>query len=441
MTKERQQQFLDEVCAEIKAKKTHLEIRQELASHLEDLICEKEATGVPRDEAIAWAIVQMGNPQSLGKELHQIHKPNIPWGLFGVVALLSAISLIGMGSVDVGYADINKGPFLDNALGRQSINILIGIVLMFGMYFIDFRKLKGLAWVLYGLSLTGILTSMLWGITVNGVNYGPQIFTILPGMTSYRPYVLMVALAGILVKRNETLKKKTWRSGLFDISILLAPALLLISLKSLPELVVYLISALVLYVWVTRDWKMSAMLFGFFVTVGLISILTNDYLMARIISTINPSLDPHRYGYIYQVMREVISSAGWWGHGFGSVEQKLSYVYSDMLPIYLIHCFGWAGALLLLAVITWFFIKLLSTIRAIREPYGQALVLGLAFLLAIRLTCGFAVMSGGMVPTSIPFPFLSYGSHVWFEYAAIGLLMGIYRRKDIGGVQERSVSS
>lgn len=128
MMKERQQQFLDEVCAEIKAKKTHSEIRQELANHLEDLICEKEEAGVPRNEAIAWAITQMGNPQTLGKELHQIHKPRVPWGLFGVIALLSAISLIGMGSVDVGYSDIAKGPFLDNALSRQSINILIGIV-------------------------------------------------------------------------------------------------------------------------------------------------------------------------------------------------------------------------------------------------------------------------------------------------------------------------
>lgn len=95
----------------------------------------------------------------------------------------------------------------------------------------------------------------------------------------------------------------------------------------------------------------------------------------------------------------------------------------------------------MLTVISWFFIKLLSTIRAIREPYGQALVLGLAFLLAIRLTYGLAVLSGGMMLTSIPFPFLSYGSHVWFEYAAIGLLMGIYRRKDIGAVQDNTVLS
>lgn len=201
----------------------------------------------------------------------------------------------------------------------------------------------------------------------------------------------------------------------------------------------YLASSLVLYLWVSRDWLKSVMLLGFFIIVGLLFTINSDYLLARIINAINPSLDPEGYGYIYHVMREVLSSAGWWGHGFGSVEEKLPYVYSDMLPVYLIHCFGWAGGLLLVAVITWLLIKLLSTIRAIREPYGQALVVGLAFFLAIRFAYGLAVLSGGMMLTSIPFPFLSYGSHVWFEYAAIGFLMGIYRRKDIGGIQENTI--
>lgn len=157
----------------------------------------------------------MGNPQTLGKELHLIHKPHVPWGLFGVVALLSAISLIGMSSVDVGYSDIVKGAFLDNAFRRQAINILIGIVLMFGLYFIDFRKLKSFSWVLYGTSIAGILSSIFWGITMNGVNYGPRIFLILPDMTSYRPYVLIVALAGILVNRKESAKKENLAKWVF----------------------------------------------------------------------------------------------------------------------------------------------------------------------------------------------------------------------------------
>lgn len=267
------------------------------------------------------------------------------------------------------------------------------------------------------------------GGTVNGINYGVRFLSITADLTTYRPYVLMVALAGILLSRQESATNRSWRSGLLDIMIIFIPAILLIYLKSFPELVVYLVSSIAMYVWITREWLKSAVLLVASITVGLFFILTNDSLMDRMMGAIDPSQDPNGFGYIYQVIHQVITSAGWWGHGFGSMHQELPYAYSDFFLVYIIHSFGWAGGLLLLAVIFYFFIKLLSTIRAIREPYGQALVVGLAFLLAIRLAYGLVVLSGRMMVTSIPFPFLSYGSHVWFEYAAIGLLMGIYRRK------------
>ena len=56
MMSEKQQHFLDKVCSEIKAKETHPEIREELAGHLEDLICERQALGDTKEEASTWAI-------------------------------------------------------------------------------------------------------------------------------------------------------------------------------------------------------------------------------------------------------------------------------------------------------------------------------------------------------------------------------------------------
>lgn len=433
--KEMKQQFLDEVCAEIKAKETHQEIRQELSSHLEDLIYERESMGEPRDEAITWAITQMGNPQALGKELHQIHKPRVPWSLFGVVTLLSAISLIGMGSIGVGYNDIN---YMRDVLERQSVYVSIGILLMFGMYFIDFRKLKSLSWLLYGFTLAGIILSIMFGYELNGLR---RVFAFL-GFTidfiSYSPYFFVIALAGILLNKRE-ISHRTWRNGLLEIIILLVPVLILFFVRAFPELVVYMLSSLALYVWVTRHWLKSLVMAGIFLTGGLVYILNYNALKDRIMGALNPNLS-ETYGYIYRVIQEVITSAGWWGHGFGSVEHKLPYVYSDMLPVYLIHSFGWVGGLLLLGIIFWFFSKLLSTIRAIREPYGQALVVGLGLLLVIKIGYGLAIISGRMVLTSFAFPFLSYGSHVFIEYAAIGLLMGIYRRKDLMAVREKTVT-
>lgn len=223
--KEMEQQFLDEVCAEIKAKEAHPEIRQELASHLEDLICDREAMGDTRDEAVSWAIIQMGNPKSLGKELHQIHKPRIPWGLFGVIILLSAISLIGMSSFDVGYgASYKASGYHINALENQTTYILLGLVLMIVMYYINFKKLKSLSWLLYGSSIVGIIVSVKFGIEMNGVRRIFSFLGISIDFISYSPYLLMIALAGILLQKRDT-SKRTWRSEGIEIIIMLAPAL------------------------------------------------------------------------------------------------------------------------------------------------------------------------------------------------------------------------
>jgi cell division protein FtsW (lipid II flippase) len=51
-------------------------------------------------------------------------------------------------------------------------------------------------------------------------------------------------------------------------------------------------------------------------------------------------------------------------------------------------------------------------------------------LLAIQLVYGLAMASGKMLKIDLPFPFLSYGgSHLMIEYAVVGLLLGVYRRK------------
>ncbi|MFD2877817.1 FtsW/RodA/SpoVE family cell cycle protein [Paenibacillus rhizoplanae] len=100
-------------------------------------------------------------------------------------------------------------------------------------------------------------------------------------------------------------------------------------------------------------------------------------------------------------------------------------------PAYLIQCFGWAGGLLLLALTCWFVLKMISYARAVSDTYGRMLIIGLGLMISIRLVYGLSILSGRMPLTSIPFPFLSYGQHVLIEFAAVGLLMGVYRRKDM----------
>ncbi|WP_036721229.1 FtsW/RodA/SpoVE family cell cycle protein, partial [Paenibacillus forsythiae] len=53
-------------------------------------------------------------------------------------------------------------------------------------------------------------------------------------------------------------------------------------------------------------------------------------------------------------------------------------------------------------------------------------------ILAFQLVYGVVKLSGHVLIVGFPLPFLSYGgSHLLIEYGALGLLLGVYRRKDI----------
>ncbi|GGF68525.1 cell division protein FtsW [Paenibacillus albidus] len=422
------ERYLDTVCSQVKAKEMHVEIRRELGCHIEDLVADKVEEGESEDQATVWALVQMGDPVQLGKGLHQVHKPRIPWGILAAMVLFSAISLLAMGSVEASSEGaMGEIGFMRN----QGVYIVMGMVLMLGMYFIDVRKLKKYSWLLYALTLFGVFAKIGWDTEINGTGrwfvMGP--FSI--DFVACSPYFFVAALAGIFSKQKLMGKQSIFFNDILKILALLVPSFLFIQVRSYPELVIYILSSLAVYGWVSRRRWTTLFISGLYLSGGLIYLWNSPYLRERLSNRFSYTHDPNGNGYIYVKIKEALSSAGWSGHGFGAHQGNLPYVYADMLPIYLIRCFGWGGGLLLAALVVWFLIKLIAALHAVRNPYGKTLIVALGGMLFLRLLYGLSLWSGSMLVVSLPFPFLSYGSHVLIEYAAVGLLLGIYRRKDM----------
>lgn len=421
--------YLDRVCAEVRAKGMHREIREELSGHFQDLMLERQQLGATEEEAQQYAIAQMGDPQVIGRDLHRIHKPRIPWGLLTAVMMLSAVSLLGMGAIEAGTS---FNPALSDLTMRQTVYIILGIAVMTGMYFVNFKLLQRASGIIYLAALIAIVASLLLGPElINGnrryVGFMGSYFD----LVGYSPYIFVVALAGIWTSRSVMLKWSRRTRELAELALLLLPAVIYTAIRSLPELVVYLAVSLTLYVWITRRWITAGLIVITFVSGGAIYVWNNLNLRDRVIGAINHNYMLNGPGYLNRRIHETITSAGWRGYGFGGAEEGLPYAYSDLFPVFLVQCFGWAGGLLFIAAVGWFVLKMISYTRAVRDTYGRMLVLALALMLALRLAYGLSILSGRMPITAIPFPFLSYGQHVFIEFAAVGLLMGVYRRKDM----------
>ncbi|ETT63123.1 cell division membrane protein-like protein [Paenibacillus sp. FSL R7-277] len=424
--------YLNKVCAEVKAKGMHDEIREELSGHFADLMTERQQQGASEEEAQQYAIAQLGDPQAIGRDLHQIHKPRIPWGLLAGVIMLSVVSLLGMAAVEAGFGDYYKFP--DALMLRQGMFIVLGIAVMAIMYFINFKQLQRASGWIYGGALLLIAVGMWFNPNmVNGTRRYAFILGFPFDLIGYSPYLFIVGLAGLLkrpgVQNASGSRIRNWK----EVGLLLLPAAIYLVIPSFAELVVYLAVALPLYVWITQRWGRAVVVAASCVSGLALYVWSETYLRDRFNRYLFINDAENGVGFLNRMIHSTLTSAGWGGQGIVELaeDKRLPYPYTDFFPVYLVQSFGWAGGLLLLVLVCWFVLRMLYSARTVSDTYGRALILALALMLSIRLIYGLTILTGRMPLISIPFPFLSYGQHVFIEFAALGLLMGVYRRKDM----------
>ena len=111
------EQWLDRATAGIRFKPDRKEVRAELSAHLEDkaLDFQRIFPGLTEDEAKERAAAEMGDPEEIGKELAQLHKPLLGYAwlaskvLLGVV-IGAAVLLFANRTYQDGISNLLDGP-------------------------------------------------------------------------------------------------------------------------------------------------------------------------------------------------------------------------------------------------------------------------------------------------------------------------------------------
>ena len=88
------EEYLQTVLEQIRCKKAHELIRQEMEVHLEEQICDYMAEGMTREEATEAAVKDMGDPVETGVELDRIHRPKIEWQIVILVGIIVTFGLV-----------------------------------------------------------------------------------------------------------------------------------------------------------------------------------------------------------------------------------------------------------------------------------------------------------------------------------------------------------
>lgn len=413
------QEFLDRVCRHIRVKSMHAEIREELGSHITERMDMLASEGVAEEYCAQEAIKLMGDPDDIGRSLHRAHKPVFDWKLVVLLALLTIVGLFGL--LNVQMSGVKIWSFIQ-LFEKKLFYVVLGFVGLFICYFLDYRKLKRYSGVLFCGSIALMALTVMTGSNINGENVylaiGP--FGINVMAASILP--LLIAAAGMSQKfgRKDTVG---WLKFAAQMAV---PVVLYWQSGSLLYGCIYLAGFAIIAL---RHNRFPLMVIGLpILSLYIYKLTQTPYLVERLNSFLSEKDKD------YQTLQTIgaIRSAGWTGHGFAAANETLPFIYDESMYPYLIYCFGWGAGIVIGLLVIGFLIRIWKMSVSIRDEYATCIFSAFIVVFGIRLLWPL-LMAYGVVPiVGQSLPFVGYGGFTQvIDFCAMGLLLSIYRRKQM----------
>lgn len=160
--------------------------------------------------------------------------------------------------------------------------------------------------------------------------------------------------------------------------------------------------------------------------------LLKSYQKDRIISFLHPLADIQGTGYNAYQSTIAVGSGQFFGKGIGyGTQSKLQFLpeyETDFIFASFAEEWGFAGVALLFALFGVLFWRILAHAQVGATNFETLFALGVAILFFSHFVVHVGMNIGLLPVTGVTLPFMSYGgSHLVAEFAALGILMSMYR--------------
>lgn len=150
------------------------------------------------------------------------------------------------------------------------------------------------------------------------------------------------------------------------------------------------------------------------------------YQQNRLLSFLNPEVDPRATGWNIIQSKVAIGSGGLLGKGFlEGTQKRLAFVpaqHTDFIFSVLAEEFGFVGVVVVLGLFASVLLSLVRIARDATDPFSSLVVFGVAGLWFTHVVESVGMTVGLMPITGIPLPLFSYGgSFVLVTCAALGM--------------------
>ncbi len=343
--------------------------------------------------------------------------------IFGIIMIYSASSIWA----EYKYQD----PF--KFVKAQSAFFLLGLLCIFIISKLDINILYKKANLILLISFILLILVLIPGIGSirNGSRswFGIGSLGIQP--SEFAKLGLIIYLSKYLANNRKIIKDV--KKGVLPILLVIGVFFLLIMLE--PDFGTAMVIVLTLVVMIF----ISGVKLSFFIKVGLLGILgivgliiIAPYRMERIVSFLNPWVDPLGSGYQIIQSLYAIGPGGLLGQGFLNSHQKQFYLpepQTDFIFSIISEEFGFLGILIVTSFIAFIFYRIIKIALKENNLFKKYLAFGLGFGIIIQSLLNISVVIGLIPVTGVTLPFLSYGgSSLLISMISIGIILNISKK-------------
>ncbi len=355
---------------------------------------------------------------------------NFNWPLVVASIAISLMGVICIQSADLHNADA-AGEFK-----KQIVYILLGVPLMLGISFVDYRNWQRWAPALYAVNLLLLLFIMRGGHSA----LGAQRWISLGPLGTFQPsepakLVLAISLAAVFCRGSYDNLQDLWKPLL----VVGIPALLILKQPDLGTALVLLAMLTVqLFFALPKLGDFAIYILGLLIIAAVAvgtNVILKPFQKSRLFVFINPKADMQGAGYNLNQSKIAVGSGQWLGRGLHhGTQTQLNFVPEhsrDFIFTVLAEEWGFAGAGVLMALYVALLYGGLRAMLAARDRFGFLLAAGLVGMLFFHILVNVGMTIGMMPITGIPLPFMSYGgSAILTNFMAVGILLNIYSQRD-----------
>ena len=357
--------------------------------------------------------------------------------LFTAVAALVGIGLVMVFSASSATAYAEHGD-IAYYLKRQLVWLAVGLAGAYGLYRLEYQRLKPLAPYLLVAAILGLALVFVphVGLGVNGGRrwIGAGGFSVEP--SEFAKLALVMYLSAVLSARGERITSLA--RGVVPLCVPVAiMAVLVLKEPDMGTASLLLFVAFALFFAAgARVVHLAAVALAT-VPFAALTVLASPYRRARIFAFVDPWKDPLNTGFHIVQSLLALGSGGLFGVGLGASRAKFFYLpeqYTDFIFSVLGEELGLIGTLAVIALFITLAYRAIRIALAAPDRFGFFLALGCAAMITIQAFVNIGVVSSSWPVTGVPLPFISFGgSSLVVNLLAVAIIANVGRHRRISG--------